>query len=62
MVSVVAGQDDADGRFTPGSVWEAWKGWDFGQKKVPSRTLTVAVHRMISRLEGGLDCSTALKS
>ncbi len=51
MVSVMAAQGDANGRFTPGSVWAAWKGWDFGQKKAPSRTLTWAVHRVLSRFE-----------
>lgn len=52
MVSAMAAQGDADGRFTSGSVWTAWNGWDFGQKKVPSRTLTWAVHRVLSRFEG----------
>jgi hypothetical protein len=51
MVSVMAAQGDAEGRFTPGSVWTAWKGWDFGQKKAPSRTLTWAVHHILSRFE-----------
>jgi hypothetical protein len=49
MIAVLAGQGDAAGRFAPGSAWMAWKTWDFGQKKVPSRTLTWAVQRIPSR-------------
>ena len=39
----------ARGRFMPESVWAAWKDWDFGQKKVPSRGLTLAAWRVMSR-------------
>jgi hypothetical protein len=57
MVSTMSAQAGPDGRFTPGSVWQAWRDWDFGQKKEPSRTLTVAIYRVISRLDGRVDCS-----
>ena len=43
-----AGQD---GRFTVESVWTAWKDWEFGQKKMPSRWLTLMAWRIIKRLE-----------
>ena len=36
--------DDA-GRFTPESVWAPWKGWEFGQKREPSRWITLLVWR-----------------
>ena len=29
------------GRITPASVWQAWEGWEFAQKKEPSRWLTL---------------------
>lgn len=50
MVSVVESKADADGRFTPESVWTAWKDWDFSQKKVPSRGLTFFVQRILKRV------------
>jgi len=56
MVKVIAAQGDEDGRYTPGSVWLPWKDWDFGQKKAPSRILTYAVHRILSRYDS-LDIS-----
>lgn len=37
--------------FTPESVWRDWKEWDFGQKKIPSRWLTLLVYRMLKRVE-----------
>lgn len=50
MVSVVESKADAEGRFTPESVWTAWKDWDFSQKKVPSRGLTFFVQRILKRV------------
>jgi hypothetical protein len=50
MVALVVAKADADNRFTPESIWMAWKGWDFGQKRVPSRWLTLLVARMLERL------------
>jgi hypothetical protein len=56
MVRVITAQGDEQGRYTPGAVWMAWKGWDFGQKKEPSRFLTNAVNRILSRYDS-LDIS-----
>jgi hypothetical protein len=50
MASIVAGKQDADGRFTPESVWQAWSGWEFGQKKQPSRWLTLLATRALSTI------------
>lgn len=41
---------DEQGRFTPESVWLAWKGWEFAQKKKPSRWITLIAHRVLRRL------------
>ncbi|MBN1834301.1 MAG: hypothetical protein JW820_00555, partial [Spirochaetales bacterium] len=43
---------DGQGRFTPESVWTAWKEWEFAQKREPSRWLTLAAWRIIRRIEG----------
>jgi hypothetical protein len=43
--------DDKD-CFTVESQWTAWKNWEFGQKKEPSRLLTLAAWRVIQNIEG----------
>lgn len=52
VLSVIESKRDERGRFTPGSVWTSWKGWDFDQKKEPSRWVTFMVERIHRRLEG----------
>jgi hypothetical protein len=49
MVQTLADKADGAGRFTPESVWMAWKGWEFAQKKAPSRWLTLVAWRIIRR-------------
>ena len=49
MAEIVKSKMDDQGRFTPESIWMAWKGWDFGQKKEPSRWVTFLVHRILKR-------------
>lgn len=51
MLSVMTAKMDAEGRFTLESVWQAWKDWEFGQKKVPSRWHTLCAWRIIQRSE-----------
>jgi hypothetical protein len=50
MASIIDAKADPQGRFTPESVWSDWKGWDFGQKKEPSRWLTLVAYRTLRRL------------
>jgi hypothetical protein len=50
MVRVMMEQVGIDGRATPGSVWMAWKDWEFGQKKAPSRWVTLLVERVRQRM------------
>jgi hypothetical protein len=50
MVEMIERKADGDGKFVPESVWQAWKGWDFGQKKEPSYWLTFLVLRIKKRL------------
>ncbi len=49
MVGIVAAAADESGRFTAGSVWRAWKGWSFGQKRTPSPWLTLLAQRVLKR-------------
>lgn len=49
MVEVILSKQDDQGRFTPESVWMAWKGWEFGQKKAPSPWITLLALRVIKR-------------
>jgi len=50
MVEVVRAKADEEGRFTAESVWTAWKGWEFGQKREPSRWLTMLTQRTLRRV------------
>lgn len=49
MLALLRDKADADGRFTLESVWMAWKGWEFGQKKSASRWLTLMAWRILAR-------------
>jgi hypothetical protein len=51
MMATLKSKADQQGRFTPESVWTAWKDWEFGQKKEPSRWLTLSAWRIIERME-----------
>ena len=51
MVNVVKAKADEQCRFTPESIWSVWKEWDFGQKRAPSRWLTLLVQRVLKRVE-----------
>ena len=50
MVTILKEKADERGRFTPESIWMAWRGWDFGQKKEPSRWVTLIAYRAFQRL------------
>jgi hypothetical protein len=50
MLSVVEAKAEGDGRYTPESIWTAWKDWDFSQKKVTSKGLTFFVQRILNRV------------
>ncbi len=49
MLSLLQGKADSDGRFTLESVWLAWKDWEFGQKKITSRWLTLLSIRVLQK-------------
>jgi len=50
IVQIVQAKANEEGKYTPESVWTAWKGWDFAQKKQPSRWLTFLVLRILKRV------------
>ncbi len=52
MLGILKSKMDPQGRFTLESIWTAWKDWEFGQKKMPSRWLTLLAWRIIRRIEG----------
>jgi hypothetical protein len=49
MLALLVGKADPDAYFSLESAWAAWKEWEFGQKKQPSRWLTLAAWRIFSR-------------
>jgi hypothetical protein len=53
MLAVLKSKMDQQGRFTIESLWIAWKEWEFGQKKEPSRWLTLKAWQIIQRIENG---------
>lgn len=51
MIAIIKSKQDAEGFFTPESVYQKYKDWDFGQKKQPSPYLTFQCLRILQRLE-----------
>ena len=51
MAAAVIAQADEQGRYTAGSMYQAWKGWSFADKKQPSPWLTFLVWRIQQRAE-----------
>ena len=49
MADELLGQLDEDGRVTARSMYRAWKGWSFADKKHPSPWLTLLAHRIARR-------------
>ena len=51
MIHIVKTKSDSMERFTPESIYMKLKGWEFAQKKEPSRWLTFLVKRILRRYE-----------
>ncbi len=49
MLDIVLNKQQPDGGFIPESVYMAYKGWDFGQKKEASPTLTLMIKDIFER-------------
>ena len=50
MVKTITDQADENGRYTASSMYMAWKGWSFANKKEPSPWLTFLVQRVERRI------------
>jgi hypothetical protein len=50
MLAALTAQSGPDGRYTATSMYQAWKGWSFADKKAPSPWLTFLVMRIQKRL------------
>ena len=50
MVAMIKGKQDENGLFTPEAIYQKFKGWDFGQKKIPSPYLTYLCYQVLSRI------------
>jgi len=50
MVTLIRAKQDINGFFTPESVYQKCKGWDFGQKKTVSPYLTYLCVRVLNRV------------
>jgi hypothetical protein len=53
MLGAITAQADEAGRCTAGSMYMAWKGWSFADKKNPSPWLTFLVQRALRRVQTG---------
>jgi hypothetical protein len=53
MLAALTSQAGDDGRYTASSMYRAWKGWSFADKREPSPWLTFLVWRILKRVEGG---------
>lgn len=53
MVTTITAQAGEDGRYTASSMYRAWQGWSFADKRNPSPWLTFLVWRILKRMEGG---------
>lgn len=52
LTDMIKRKQDAQGMFTPESVYQKFKGWDFGQKKTASPYLTYLCERIFQRVGG----------
>lgn len=50
MVDLIRKKEDENGLYTPESVFQKYKGWDFGQKKKPSLYLTYYCQLILERV------------
>jgi hypothetical protein len=49
MLATLTEQADEEGRYTAGSMFRAWKGWSFADKKQPSPWITLLALRVQRR-------------
>jgi len=52
MLDTVLSKAGPDFRFSSESIWTKWKGWEFCQKKEPSRWVTFSVLNILKKING----------
>lgn len=52
MLEAITQQADTEGKYTAGSMYQAWKEWSFANKKIPSPWLTLMILRIQKRVTG----------
>jgi hypothetical protein len=52
MLGALTSQEGEDGRYPASSMYRAWKGWSFADKRKPSPWLTFLVWHILKRVEG----------
>lgn len=60
MVEALTCQADEEGRYTATSMYRAWRGWSFADKKNPSPWLTLLVLRVLKRIGGTGEADVAV--
>jgi hypothetical protein len=60
MMTSITDQADEQGRYTAGSMYMAWKGWSFADKKIPSPWITYLILRIQSRISNKNQLSHSL--
>ena len=53
MAELLAQKSGEGGVFKAESIWKAWSDWEFGQKRTPSRWITLLTHRILGRIQPG---------
>ncbi len=48
MVTILRSKADAEGRYSAESIYQAWKDWEFGQKKIPSYWVSFLALRILA--------------
>jgi hypothetical protein len=62
MVDTITGRAHEEGHYTAGSMYKAWKGWSFADKKNPSPWLTFLVLRILARSQERLTSEVSRSS
>jgi hypothetical protein len=53
MIDLLVAKKDEEGRFFAESIHKVWSNFDFGQKILPSRWITLLVYRIVKRIISG---------
>jgi hypothetical protein len=50
IIEVILSKSDEEGKYKSESIWTKWKGWEFCQKREPSRWITLCILRIQKRI------------